>query len=75
MRYHVLCPRPGLRRGGRENPDHASYVLGDHTPAQLRSMLDDPAIRIVVGDVLTEAAIAAMEAPASPAEKTGKARS
>ncbi len=53
MQYHVLCSHPGMRRGGRENPAHASYELGAHTPEQLHALLDEPAIVVVIGLTMT----------------------
>jgi hypothetical protein len=73
---HVLCHRPGMNRGGRANPRHAAYDFGVHTPAQLRELLAEPEVTVLVGDVLTEALVAAAEAEAAKTEagaaKTGK---
>ena len=73
MQYHILCSPPGMRRGGRENPAHASYDPGDHTPDQLRALLAEPAITIVIGERMTAEHVAALEAVAgapAPAEGT-----
>lgn len=51
--YHVLCSHPGMRRGGRENPAHATYKPGDHTAEQLHALLDEPAIIVVLGVRMT----------------------
>jgi hypothetical protein len=56
-----MCARPGMNRGGRSNPAHAAYEPGEHTPAQLRELIADPHISVVVGDQLTEEHIAALE--------------
>jgi len=53
LQYHVLCSHPGMRRGGRENPAHATYELGAHTPEQLHALLDEPAIVVVIGLTMT----------------------
>lgn len=58
---HVLCHRPGMNRGGRANPRHAAYDFGVHTPAQLRELLAEPEVTVLVGDVLTEDYVAAIE--------------
>lgn len=69
-KVHVFCSRPGMFRGGRENPRHAAYEQGTHTPAHLRELLRDPETTVVIGDELTEEQIAAMEkAAAAKAEK------
>lgn len=75
--YHVLCSHPGMRRGGRENPAIASYKPGDHTPEQLRALLDEPAIVVVIGERMTPDHILALEAAAeaqadTTATKRGK---
>ena len=62
---HVFCARPGMFRGGRENPVHAAYPVGDHTPEQLREMLADPQITMVTGEAVTEEFIASMESGAA----------
>ncbi len=51
-----------MHRGGRANPAHAAYSLGDHTPAQLRELLADPHTHVLIGEPMTEAHIAALEA-------------
>lgn len=70
--YHVLCTRPGLRRGGRENPGHAVYQAGDHTPEQLHALLDEPAIVVVIGRRLDAGGIDALTPPADPAAAAGR---
>jgi hypothetical protein len=61
LKYHVTCSNPGMHRGGRSNPAHKDYALGDHTPAQLRELLADPHTAVVIGEPMTEAHIVAME--------------
>lgn len=70
--YHVLCSRPGLRRGGSENPAHAVYRAGDHTAEQLHALLDEPAIVVVIGRRLDADGIDALLAPADPAGAAGR---
>ena len=62
MVYHVICSRPGLNRGGRSNPPHAAYQVGDHTPEQLRDLLQEPATHVIIGEEMTEAHVAEIEA-------------
>ena len=71
---HVFCARPGMIRGGRENPFHAVYAAGDHTPEQFRELLADPLIAVVSGEAVTEAHMRAMEpdAPGPDAAKPGR---
>ena len=69
LSIHVFCARPGMIRGGRENPFHAVYAAGDHTPEQLRELLADPLIAVIAGDAMTEDFVASME---SGAAKTGR---
>jgi hypothetical protein len=70
---HVFCARPGLIRGGRSNPRHAAHDVGTHSPGELRALLAEPEIVVVVGEVLTEAHIAAIEAEGkkAPMKKGG----
>lgn len=68
---HVFCHRPGMNRGGRSNPRHAAYDFGVHTPAQLRELLAEPEVTVLVGDALTEADIAAMELEADVKKAEG----
>ncbi len=68
QQYHVMCARPGMNRGGRSNPAHAAYEPGAHTPAQLRDLIADPHISVVVGHKLTEEHIVALEHEAAKAE-------
>lgn len=73
-KIHVVCSMPGRHRGGRANPPHAVYDLGDHTPEQLRDLLTDPTIHVVIGEPLTERHIAELEsADAAKAEKAAAA--
>lgn len=73
MNYHVACSLPGLRRGGRENPAFASYNPGDHTADQLQALLDEPAITVVVGEVLTPERIVQLLPPGPAGDgKAGK---
>ena len=58
----MTCSHPGYNRGGRSNPAHKIYTAGDHTPAQLRELLADPYIGVVIGELMTEAHIVALEA-------------
>lgn len=69
---HVVCFRPGMHRGGRRNPRHAAYAPGDHTPDELRELVNDPEIIVIDGGaVLTDAAIdAQVAANALAAAKT-----
>lgn len=60
--YHVLCSRPGLHRGGRANPAHAAYRQGDHTLQQLRALIDEPEIVVVIGERMTAEHLAVAEA-------------
>lgn len=64
MKYHIMCSNPGMHRGGHANPAHKAYDPGAHTPAQLRELLADPHIAVVIGEALTEEHIAALEAEA-----------
>ena len=52
-KVHVFCSRPGMFRGGRKNPRHAAYAPDVHTPAELRDLLADPEVTVVIGDELT----------------------
>lgn len=71
--YHVACSLPGLRRGGRENPAFASYEIGDHSAEQLQALLDEPAITVVAGVVLTPELIPQLLAHAPEPAGDGKA--
>jgi hypothetical protein len=64
-KVHVFCSRPGMHRGGRPNPRHAEYDPGEHTPAQLRELVEDPETTVVIGDLVTEDYIAEAEKLAS----------
>lgn len=68
---HVICHRPGMHRGGRANPPHAAHDHGVHSPEQLRELLAEPQITVIVGEKLTEAHVVAIEA-AVEAKKTKK---
>lgn len=66
MTIHIFSQVPGRHRGGRPNPLHAACDDAAHTPAQLRDLLSDPAIVVVVGGtVLTEDYIAGLEEAAA----------
>jgi len=68
-KLHVICHLPsGQHRGGRFNKGHAAYKLGEHSPAQLRDLLADPHHTVVIGELLTEEQVAAMEAQADKAK-------
>lgn len=69
-KIHVVCHRPGLHRGGRSNPAHAVYDIGEHTPAQLRELLGEPEVRVVIGHALTEPHIVKMEQEAQETQDT-----
>ena len=53
-KLHVICHRPGMHRGGRTNPKHAAYDLGDHSPEELAALRAEPEITLIVGDLLTD---------------------
>ncbi len=46
---HILCLRPGLRRGGIAHPAHAVHARVDLTREQLVAILADPLLVVVVG--------------------------
>ena len=72
MIYHVICGRPGLHRGGRPNPPHAPYKLGDHTPDQLRDLLAEPATHVIIGAEMTEDDVAKIEADLAAAAEAAE---
>ena len=49
---HIVCFRPGMHRGGRSNPRHATYEAGEHSVEQLRELIDDPEIVVIDGGVV-----------------------
>lgn len=55
-----------MHRGGRANPRHAAYDMGEHSPDQLRELLAEPEMTVVIGDALTEDHIAEIEARSAP---------
>ncbi|HQU16629.1 MAG TPA: hypothetical protein PLO69_11080 [Gammaproteobacteria bacterium] len=66
---HVICHQPhGMHRAGHFNKGHKAHPEGDHTPEQLRELLADPHHTVVVGELLTEEHIAAIEAKAAKAK-------
>ena len=69
-KVHVFCSRPGLHRGGRSNPKHAEYEVGEHSPEQLLDLLREPETTVVVGDLLTEKEVAEMKKAAKKAAAT-----
>jgi hypothetical protein len=70
---HVMSQFEGRHRGGRHNPPHASYADGEHSPDELRQLLGDPTIKVIVGgEVLTEDYIAGLEETAAK-KSSGKA--
>ena len=73
-RLHIACVRPGFIRGGRPHPQAAEYELTDFTAAQLREMLAEPALSLVVGERLAERHIEAMEISFGKAIAAKKAR-
>jgi hypothetical protein len=66
---HIVCLRPGgMNRGGLRHDRHQVHQLGSFTPVQLREMLAEPELALILGgDALTEAHVAGLEAP--PAKK------
>lgn len=58
----IACSRPGLIRGGVRHPRQEMHLLGRFTPDQLREMLAEPELSLVIGRPLTAADIAAIEA-------------
>ena len=72
MKYTVVCANPGMNRGGRSNPLHASYTLGDHTPAQFRDLIADPYCAVIVGEVMTADHPAAIDPPKDEAPEPDK---
>ena len=61
-RLVVACARPGLIRGGVRHPKLAEHLIGAFTPDQLRELLAEPEIAIVVGRPLTLDDVAVLEA-------------
>ena len=68
-KYHVICHRPGLFRGGKANPSHAAYESGDHSADELSQLLAEPLTQVIVGDELTEDGIPALIAPRAKSSK------
>ncbi len=65
MTYHVLTTRPGMHRGGRANPVHATYKQGDHSAKQMAELHADPNFTVVIGgEIMTAAHVEAMLAEA-----------
>ena len=63
----IACARPGLIRAGVRHPAVASHALDAFTPEQLRELLAEPALRVVIGEALSEAFIRALEDAPPPA--------
>ena len=53
MHLVIVCNRPGLIRGGVRHPQAEIHDLGRFSPAQLRDMLAEPELTLVVGTRLT----------------------
>lgn len=61
-RLTIACARPGLIRGGVRHPFLASYPADAFSPAQLRELLAEPALAVIVGgEPLGEHHVAAHE--------------
>ncbi len=48
-RLVIACARPGLIRGGVRHPFLASHPADAFTPAQLRELMNEPALAVIVG--------------------------
>ena len=55
MSLVVVCTTPGLHRGGVLHPPVKSYSMHAFTGAQLREIMDDPSLHVIVGNVLPRA--------------------
>jgi hypothetical protein len=66
-----MSSNPGMHRGGHANPAHKAYETGDHTPEELRELLACPHHTVVIGELLTEAHVAAIEEAAKKPAKKG----
>ena len=64
-KLHIVCLRPGgMNRGGARHDRHQVHAADAFSPLQLREMMADPELVLILGgDALTEAHVAAMEAP------------
>jgi hypothetical protein len=68
----VLCARAGLIRGGVANPAFADYPLNQFDAKQLKELVAEPAIKVVVGKQITAEDVADFIAQYNPpAEATG----
>nr|WP_294547671.1 hypothetical protein [uncultured Rhodopila sp.] len=61
-RLVIACARPGLIRGGVRHPKVAEHLIGAFSPDQLRELLAEPEIAVVVGRPLTLDDVATLEA-------------
>ncbi len=67
-----------MNRAGVRHPRHATHELDAFTPEQLREMLDEPELTLIIGERFTEAHLKAMidaqkePEPPEPTKKAGK---
>jgi hypothetical protein len=73
MLITVVCHRPGLIRAGKRHPKVESYLVTQFTADQLREMLAEPELTIVVGHPLTTADIGAIEQGTQAAREPAEA--
>ena len=67
---HITCSRPGgIIRGGIRHEPHAAHDVAAFTPVQLREMLAEPELSLVIGEKFTAAHVDAIEVkPAAKAK-------
>ena len=54
----IASSRPGLIRGGRAHPPVKVHDLSDFTPRQIVECVSEPALAVVIGEIVTEATLA-----------------
>jgi hypothetical protein len=59
----IVCKREGgMNRGGIRHPEgRKAHAMDKLTPDQLREMLAEPALELIIGEPLTEKHVAALE--------------
>lgn len=52
---HIVCHRPGLRRGGVTHPAHQAHAADAFTAEQLAELLAEPELTLILGELFASA--------------------
>ena len=55
QQLHIVCHRPGLRRGGVTHPAHRAHAADAFTAEQLAELLAEPELTLILGEMVASA--------------------